>query len=74
TIKGPWSWKRRMKDFVENTEEYLEEYYKREHSEAHFSVDKRWLGWEVAQRREDRIETAITCANLWHNLFNLYAA
>ncbi|MEW6054966.1 MAG: ISNCY family transposase, partial [Nitrospirota bacterium] len=42
TIKGPWSWKRRMKDFVENTEEYLEEYYKREHSEAHFSVDKRW--------------------------------
>jgi len=74
TIKGPWSWKRRMKDFVENTEEYLEEYYRREHSEAEFSVDKRWFGWQVAQRRGDRIETAITCANLWHNLFNLYAA
>lgn len=72
TIKGPWSWKRRMKEFVENTEEYLEEYYRREHSEAEFSVDKRWFGWQVAQRREDRIETAITCANLWHNLFNLY--
>lgn len=72
TIKGPWSWKRRMKEFVENTENYLEEYYRREHSEAEFSVDKRWFGWQVAQRREDRIETAITCANLWHNLFNLY--
>ena len=73
TIKGPWRWKRRMKEFVGNTEEYLEEYYQRERSEAEFSADKRWFGWQVAQRREDRIETAITCANLWHNLFSLYS-
>lgn len=72
TIKGPWKWKETMKNFVDDTENYLEEYFQREHSESEFSVDKRWFGWEVAQRREDRIETAITCANLWHDLFNLH--
>lgn len=71
TIKGPWAWKRQMKEFVENTEAYLEEYYRRENSESQIGVDKRWFGWDVAQRRDDRIETAVTCANLWHNLFNM---
>ncbi|MCG2825681.1 MAG: ISNCY family transposase, partial [Thermoplasmatales archaeon] len=37
-----------------------------------FSVDKRWFGWGVEQRREDRINTAMACTDLWHNLFNLY--
>jgi len=71
TVKGPWSWKRQMREFVENTQDYLEEYYQRERSESEFSADKRWFGWSVAQRRDDRIETAVTCANVWHNLFNL---
>lgn len=71
TVKGSWVWKRRMFDFVQNTPAYLEEYYRREHSESEIGVDKRWFGWDVAQRRDDRIETAVTCANLWHNLFNL---
>ncbi len=71
TVKGPWHWKHRMAEFVNNTEPYLEEYYRREHSESEFSADKRWFGWQVAQRRDDRIETAINCANLWHNLFSL---
>lgn len=71
TIRGPWNWKRQMKEFVENTETYLEEYYRRENSETQIGVDKRWFGWSVAQRRDDRIETAVTCANLWHNLFNM---
>jgi len=44
----------------------------RNNSEAGFSADKRWFGWTVGQRREDRIDTAITCTNLWHNLLNLY--
>jgi len=74
TVKGPWAWKRQMTEFVQNTGEYLEEYYQREHSESEFSADKRWFGWQVAQRRDDRIETAINCANLWHNLFSLKAA
>jgi len=71
TVHGPWNWKRQMKEFVENTGAYLEEYYRRENSESQIGADKRWFGWDVAQRRDDRIETAVTCANVWHNLFNL---
>ena len=72
TLNGSWAWKRTMKRFVQNTKQYLSEFYQRENSEAQFSADKRWFGWKVEQRRPDRIETAITCGNLWHNLFNLY--
>lgn len=73
TLRGSWKWKRTMMNFVDDTLQYLEEYYKRENSESHFSVDKRWFGWRVEQRRWDRIDTAIACTNLWHNMFNLYS-
>jgi transposase len=46
-----------MKEFVTNTMKYLEEYYKRENSEAGFSADKKTLGWGIAQRRQDRLRT-----------------
>lgn len=72
TLRGSWKWKDTMKDFVDNTIPYLGQYYLRNNSESGFSVDKRWFGWKVEQRREDRIDTAITCTNLWHNLLNLY--
>jgi transposase len=49
---------------------YLEEYHQRSNSEAGFAADKRTLGWNIAQRREDGIEGALFCAGLWHNLFN----
>jgi transposase len=73
TLKGSWKWKRTMIEFVNNTLPYLGEYYKRENSESQFSVDKRWFGWKVEQRRWDRINTAIACTTLWHNMFNLYS-
>ena len=72
TLRGSWKWKDIMAEFVHNTHQYLEQYYLRNNSESGFSVDKRWFGWKVEQRREDRIETAITCTNVWHNLLNLY--
>ena len=72
TLNGSWKWKRTMKEFVADTPNYLEEYYRREHSEAGFSADKRMLGWGVAQRLPRRIDCALTCAGLWHNLLNLY--
>jgi len=72
TLRGSRKWKQTMKCFVYDTLEYLEEYYKRNNSEAGFSTDKRWFGWKIEQRREDRIETALNCGNIWHNLFNLY--
>lgn len=72
TVKGSMAWKVTMQKFVDHTMTYLEEYYRRTHSEAGFSADKRTLGWGVAQRRDDRIDTAQTCHATWHNLLNLY--
>ena len=67
-------WLTALREFVERPIPYLEEYYRREHSEAGFSADKRMLGWRIAQRRVDRIETADRCHSTWHNLLNLYGA
>jgi transposase len=72
TLNGSWKWKDLMEDFVKKTLAYLEQYYLRNNSESGFSADKRWFGWKVGQKREDRINTATTCGNLWHNLLNLY--
>jgi len=72
SVKGSLKWKKTMEDYVNNTIPYLEQYYKRENSESGFSQDKKWFGWKVEQRREDRIETAINCSNVLHNLFNFY--
>jgi len=71
SVRGSLKWKKTMEEYVNNTIAYLEQYYKRENSESGFSQDKRWFGWKVEQRREDRIEMAITCSNVWHNLFNM---
>lgn len=72
SVKGSLKWKKTMEEYAYKTIAYLEQYYKRENSESGFSQDKRWFGWKVEQRREDRIKTAITCTNIWHNLFNFY--
>ena len=60
-----------MKDFVLNTMSYLEEYHQRSNSESGFAADKKMLGWNVAQKRDDRIDNALFCTGLWHNLFNM---
>jgi transposase len=65
-------WLEALRSFVERPVAHLEEYYRREHSEAGFSSDKRMLGWQIAQRRTDRINTADRCHSTWHNLLNLY--
>ena len=71
TLKGSQKWKDTMKEFVTNTMGYLEQYHLRSNSEAGFAADKKMLGWGVAQRREDRIYSALFCVGLWHNLFNM---
>ncbi|MCX9027516.1 MAG: ISNCY family transposase, partial [Candidatus Methanoperedens sp.] len=38
-----------------------------------FSADKRMFGWAVGQKRDDRIDTALNCTGIWHNLMNLYS-
>ena len=60
-----------MKLFVEDTMKYLEEYFKRNNSESNFGGDKKMFGWQVRQKREDRIDTALFCRDIWHNLLRL---
>ena len=64
-------WYETMKLFVEDTMNYLEEYFKRNNSESGWSSDKKMFGWQVRQKREDRIDTALFCRDIWHNLFRL---
>lgn len=64
-------WYETMKSFVEDTMKYLEEYFKRNNSESGWASDKKMFGWNVRQKREDRIDTALFCRGIWHNLFNL---
>ena len=71
TLNGSHKWKNTMKDFVENTIPYLEEYHQRSNSESGFAADKKMLGWNIAQRRDDRIDNALFCTDVWHNLFNM---
>ncbi|MCL5988777.1 MAG: ISNCY family transposase [Candidatus Thermoplasmatota archaeon] len=71
TLNGSQKWKDTMKEFVENTMPYLEEYHQRSNSESGFAADKKMLGWNVAQKRDDRIDNALFCTGVWHNLFNI---
>ncbi len=64
TLNGSLKWKNTMKDFVLNTMPYLEQYHQRSNSESGFAVDKKMLGWNIAQNREDRIDNALFCTGL----------
>lgn len=68
TVKGDWEWKRMMYDFVKDPTSYLEDYFKRNRSESGFSEDKKRTGWQLGQKRADRIDTADMLTSLWHNL------
>jgi len=74
TIKGLQKWKSALKEFLNDTESYLQGYYRRESSEAAFSADKRRFGWTIEQKRAGRIYCAVACIALWHNLLNLNAS
>lgn len=65
-------WLKTMERFLDDTLKYLAEYYKRENSESGFSGDKKLTGWKVSQKREDRIDTALFCGTIWHNLLFLF--
>ncbi len=70
-LNGSQKWKSTMKEFVENTMPYLEQYHQRSNSESGFAADKKMLGWNIAQKRDDRIDNALFCTGVWHNLFNM---
>lgn len=69
TVKGTLKWKDMLQYLITDPISYLEEYFQRNQSESGFSEDKKRTGWNIMQRREDRIDTANFCTILWHNLF-----
>lgn len=69
TIEGPWEWKRMLRRLIDNPKEYLSGYFQRNQSESGISEDKERFGHKIPQRREDRIDTAVFCNVVWHNLF-----
>ncbi len=71
SLKGSWKWKRAMFEFVQRPLSYLGQYYQREASENGWSVDKRRFGWDISQRRDDRIDQADFCTTVLHNLFQM---
>jgi transposase len=64
-------WLHALQSFVWDTINHLEEYFKRNNSESNFGADKKMFGWKVRQKRPDRIDTALFCRDIWHNLFRL---
>lgn len=64
-------WLNALRSFVWDTMKHLEEYFKRNNSESCFGADKKMFGWNVRQKRADRIDTALFCRDIWHNLFRL---
>jgi len=50
----------------------LSEHFKRNNSESGWASDKKMFGWKISQKREDRIDTALFCGTIWHNLFFLF--
>ena len=70
-INGTSRWRDIFRRMIEDPLSYLIEYYKRENSESGFSADKRMVGWKIWQKKDDRIDTAISCIATLHNLFRI---
>jgi len=69
TVGGSLKWKKILSDFALNTYAYLKEYFRRNLSEAMFSVDKRFFGGYVRQKLDGRIEQCLFARSVLHNLF-----
>jgi transposase len=70
-INGPSRWRNIFRRMMKDPLLYLIEYYKRENSESGFATDKRMVGWKIWQKRDERIDTAISCTATLHNLFRI---
>lgn len=65
-------WTETMGNFLFNTIEYLEEYFKRNNSESGWASDKKMFGWKISQKRYDRMDMALFVRTVWHNLILIY--
>jgi transposase len=66
---GLGKWGKMVTRFVENTKEFLKDYFQRNQSESGFSEDKKRTGWKIFQKKPERIHTANAVIYAWHNLF-----
>lgn len=66
---GLGEWCDTLYRFLEDTKAFLKEYFQRNQSESGFSEDKKRNGWKIAQKIDERINTAYMTTVLWHNLF-----
>lgn len=69
TVKGSWEWKRMLHRFVQDTQGFLKEYFKRNQCESGFAEDKKRTGWRLGQKRPDRVNTANILTGIWHNMY-----
>ena len=65
-------WTETLGNFLLNTTEYLEEYFKRNNSESGWASDKKMFGWKISQKRYDRMDMALLVRMVWHNLILIY--
>ena len=65
-------WTETLGNFLCNTTEYLEEYFKRNNSESGWASDKKMFGWKISQKRYDRMDRALFVRMVWHNLILIY--
>jgi len=72
-LANGFKWHETLKEFLLNTNHYLEEYFKRNNSESEWAADKKMFGWRVSQKRQDRIDTSLFARAVWHNLLLIYA-
>ncbi len=70
-INGTSRWRNIFRGLMNDPIHHLIEYYRREKSESGFSTDKRMVGWKIWQKLDERVDTAISCIALLHNLFRM---
>lgn len=65
-------WTETLGNFLCDTMNYLEEYFKRNNSESGWASDKKMFGWKISQKRYDRMDVALFVRMVWHNLILIY--
>jgi len=71
TLNGSQKWKDTMKGFIQNTMGSAASGAIRRPGLRLTGKEDAGIGWGIAQRRDDRIDSALFCTGLWHIPFNL---
>ena len=72
TLEQGSKWTETLGNFLCNTVEYLEEYFKRNNSESGWASDKKMFGWKISQKLSERMDMRLFVRMVWHNLILIY--